>query len=174
MIFELSSALFSYLTFIVLKINYIYIHVNRGIYISFLSASSCSFNSPYSFMAFYHRHCLTKSQQNLTGKPKENIEKPTTAIFGAKILESGRQDRYVGGNIYWQEDKKSRLRDSNPQNPHWLHSSSAPNRWATTGCSHLARLFGIYQVMDRQMDFETVLSNSSSNLNLVTSTLHSG
>mgnify|MGYP001792261004 CR=1 FL=1 len=63
----------------------------RGVYISFLSASS------YSFMAIHHVQRLTKSGQNLNGKPQE---KTINSSFCIGILESGRLDRYAVGNIY--------------------------------------------------------------------------
>ena len=102
---------------------YIHVHVNKSIYISFISASYRSYKSSCGFMTIHHGQRLTKSEQNLTDKLQENIRKPTTAIFQLRCWSLGD----------WQVEEKFWLWDLNLQTTDSLHNSPASYCWATTG-----------------------------------------
>ena len=115
MISELKSVLFSDLIFILQNLNCRHLYQ--------LSLSKFLQLQQLSFMAVHQS--LTKSEQNLAGKPQENIRKPTTGVFAVKVLESAILDRHVGGNIYRQVGKRCCHWDSNLQTTHSLHQIAA-------------------------------------------------
>ena len=83
----------------------------------------------------FYGQSLKKSKHNLTGKPQENIRKPATAIFAAKILESGRLDRHAGGNIYQQMEKMLALGLRPTNQPCTSSDRAALYCWTTMGHS---------------------------------------